>query len=55
LEKALERLGKQNIELKECQYEAVKAVVVEWSEGHILRLAYWPWKVTHVVKNEFYW
>jgi hypothetical protein len=29
LEKALERLGKHNIELKECQYEAVKAVVVE--------------------------
>jgi hypothetical protein len=29
LEKALERLGKQNIELKECKYEAVKAVVVE--------------------------
>ncbi|CAB3980396.1 ATP-dependent DNA helicase Q1 [Paramuricea clavata] len=29
LEKALERLGKQNIELKECQYEAVKAVVVD--------------------------
>jgi hypothetical protein len=29
LEKALERLGKQNIELKECQYEARKAVVVD--------------------------
>ena len=29
LEKALERLGKKNIELKECQYEAVKAVVVD--------------------------
>ena len=29
LDKALEWLGKQNIRLKECQYEAVKAVVIE--------------------------
>lgn len=29
LEIAIERLGKQDIELKECQYEAVKAVVVD--------------------------
>ena len=29
LETAIERLGKQDIELKECQYEAVKAVVVD--------------------------
>ena len=29
LDKALERLGKQNIRLKECQYEAVKAIVIE--------------------------
>ena len=29
LDKALERLGKQNIGLKECQYEAGKAVVIE--------------------------
>ena len=29
LGKALERLGKQNIRLKECQYEAVKAVVIK--------------------------
>ena len=29
LDEALQRLGKQNIRLKECQYEAVKAVVTE--------------------------
>ena len=29
LEEALERLGKSDIELKECQYEAIKAVVVD--------------------------
>ena len=29
LEIAIERLGKQDIQLKECQYEAVKAVVVD--------------------------
>jgi hypothetical protein len=29
LEKALERLGKQNIELKEWSYEAGKAVVAD--------------------------
>ena len=29
LDKALERLGKQNIRLMECQYKAVKAVVIE--------------------------
>ena len=29
LEDALERLGKKNLKLKECQYEAVKAVVVD--------------------------
>ena len=28
LDEALERLGKKNLKLKECQYEAVKAVVV---------------------------
>ena len=29
LDEALERLGKKNLKLKECQYEAVKAVVVD--------------------------
>lgn len=29
LEEALKRLGKKNLKLKECQYEAVKAVVVD--------------------------
>ena len=29
LDEALERLGKKNLNLKECQYEAVKAVVVD--------------------------
>ena len=29
LDEALERLGKKNFKLKECQYEAVKAVVVD--------------------------
>ena len=29
LDEALERLGKKNLKLKECQYEVVKAVVVE--------------------------
>ena len=29
LAEALERLGKKNLKLKECQYEAVKAVVVD--------------------------
>ena len=29
LGEALERLGKKNLKLKECQYEVVKAVVVE--------------------------
>ena len=29
LDEALERLGKKNSKLKECQYEAVKAVVVD--------------------------
>ena len=29
LDEALERLGKNNLKLKECQYEAVKAVVVD--------------------------
>lgn len=29
LDEALKRLGKENIKLKECQYEAVKAVVVD--------------------------
>ena len=28
LDEALERLGKKNLKLKECQYEAVKPVVV---------------------------
>ena len=29
VDEALERLGKKNLKLKECQYEAVKAVVVD--------------------------
>ena len=29
LDEALERLGKKNLKLKECQHEAVKAVVVD--------------------------
>ena len=29
LDKALARLGKKNLKLKECQYKAVKAVVVD--------------------------
>ena len=29
LDEALERLGKKNLKLKECQYEAVKAVAVD--------------------------
>ena len=29
LDEALERLGKKNLKLKECQYEAAKAVVVD--------------------------
>ena len=29
LDEALERLGKKNLKLKDCQYEAVKAVVVD--------------------------
>ena len=29
LDEASERLGKKNLKLKECQYEAVKAVVVD--------------------------
>ena len=29
LDEALERLGKKNLKLKECHYEAVKAVVVD--------------------------
>ena len=29
LDEALERLGKKNLKLKECQYEAVKPVVVD--------------------------
>ena len=29
LDEALERVGKKNLKLKECQYEAVKAVVVD--------------------------
>ena len=29
LDEALERLGKKNLKLKECQYEAVKAAVVD--------------------------
>ena len=29
LDEALKRLGKKNLKLKECQYEAVKAVVVD--------------------------
>ena len=29
LDEALERLGKKNLKLKECQYEAVKAVFVD--------------------------
>ena len=29
LDEALERLGKKNLKLKECKYEAVKAVVVD--------------------------
>ena len=29
LDEALERLGKKNLKWKECQYEAVKAVVVD--------------------------
>ena len=32
LDEALERLGKKNLKLKECQYEAVKAVVVDWKD-----------------------
>ena len=32
LDKALERLGKQNIRLKECQCEAVKAIVIVKSQ-----------------------
>ena len=31
LDEALERLGKKNLKLKECQYEAVK-VVVDWKD-----------------------
>ena len=29
LDEALERLGKKNLKLKKCQYEAVKAVIVD--------------------------
>ena len=29
LDEALERLGKKNLKLNECQYEAIKAVVVD--------------------------
>ena len=47
LDEALERLGKKNLKLKECQYEAVKAVVVERKDT-ILYNAYCSWNVTYV-------
>ena len=41
LDEALERLGKKNLKLKECQYEAVKAVVVDRKDTIcILRTGY---------------
>ena len=46
LDEALERLGKKNIKLKERQYEATKAVVVD--RRHDLYLAYWLRKVTYI-------
>ena len=42
LDEALERLGKKNLKLKECQYEAVKAVVVDQKDTIWKGL----WKVT---------
>ena len=47
LDEALERLGKKNLNLKESQYEAVKAVVVERKDT-ITYLAYWLRKVTYI-------
>ena len=51
LDEVLERLGKKNLKLKECQYVAVKAVVV-LSTGKTRfvssLLPYWLWKVTYM-------
>ena len=42
LDEALERLGKKNLKLKECQYEVVKAVVVDRKDTIcILPTGYW--------------
>ena len=40
LDEALERLGKKNLKLKECQYEAVKAVVVDRKDTGLAYI--WP-------------
>ena len=51
LDEVLERLGKKNLKLKECQYVAVKAVVVlsTGKTGFVSSLLpYWLWKVTYM-------
>ena len=46
LDEALERLGKKNLKLKECQYKAVKAVVVDRKDTIcILPTGYGKWLI----------
>ena len=42
LDEALERLGKKNLKLKECQYEAVKAVVVDRNDTICIYTSIFP-------------
>ena len=51
LDEALERLGKKNLKLKECQYEAVKPVAVDRKDTICILPAYWLWKVTYIAAS----
>ena len=44
LDEALERLGKKNLKLKECQYEGCCCR----PERHDFYLAFWLWKLTYI-------